>query len=106
MSMPSSPRSARVLQLLLSGMRCCSAFLSWPEQTSVSGFFLFREVDLCCVLVSFDAGLLWRGHPEVQASDNPKRPVTQQMSAASEQLLLLVSVPSQYQILFSNDQLH
>ena len=42
--------------------------LSRPEQTSVSGFFLFREADLCCVLVSFDAGLLWRGCPEVQAS--------------------------------------
>ena len=63
-------------------------------------FFQFREVDICCVFVSFDTGLLWRGYPEVQThinSDNPKRPVMQQMSAASEQLLL-VYVPSQYQI--------
>ena len=46
---------------------------------------MFLSVDLCCVLVSFDAGLLWRGCPDVQAScksENPKRPVMQQMFAA------------------------
>ena len=70
----------------------CLRFLSVPRrQTSDATWSLLTQA---CSGVAVQMC-----KPRVD-SENPKTPVTRQMSAASEQLLLLVSVPSQYQIFF------
>ena len=104
MSMPSSPRSARVITIanrdemfgLLESARTdiCLKFLS------------VLSVDICCVLVSFDAGLLWRGCPDVQASCKFRESKETCDATDVRSFCCLFLCLLNIRFVFSNDQLH